>query len=223
MPETACLHIQARESDPIRVVELPGTSVRIGRASYCEVRLTEPDLAEEECRLKRRGGTWQLVPARSSGFIWLDGRSVDEACPLPFDVPFRVGEHWLTLRPTGGTSAGWGAYSAPQPAASGTSFDDLRAAPYRGASSSRRPETAVPPPLPPSASTTDHLTRWKERQEQRTSRLKASQGEKLWEERWRAAGERLRARAAAASIPTAPTESASPTPVEGPLFDPEPA
>ena len=75
MPETACLHIQARDSDPIRVVELPGTSVRIGRASYCEVRLAEPELAEEECRLKRRGGSWQLVPARASNFVWIDGRS----------------------------------------------------------------------------------------------------------------------------------------------------
>ena len=89
MPDTACLHIQARDSDPIRVVELTGTPVRIGRASYCEVRLAEPDLADEECRLRRRGGTWQLVPSRPAAFVWIDGRSVEEACPLSFDVPFR--------------------------------------------------------------------------------------------------------------------------------------
>src|SRR6266446_2923841 len=57
MPETACLHIQARDSDPIRVVELAGVSVRIGRASYCEVRLPAPELADEECCLRRRGAT----------------------------------------------------------------------------------------------------------------------------------------------------------------------
>src|SRR5262245_17096190 len=131
MPETACLHIQARESDPVRVVELPGTSVRIGRASYCEVRLTEPELAEEECRLKRRGGSWQLVPARSAGFVWIDGRSLEEACPLPFDVPFRVGDHWLTLRPTTTSAPTWDHYQAPPPAASATILEDIRIGAYR--------------------------------------------------------------------------------------------
>src|SRR4051794_29101221 len=169
MPETACLHIQARDSDPIRVVELPGTSVRIGRASYCEVRLAEPELAEEECRLKRRGGSWQLVPARASNFVWIDGRSVEEACPLPFDVPFRVGEHWLTLRPTAGPAATWGGYQAPRPSpAARTLHDEFRAAPYRGASGPARPTPAVPPSAPSSGTeATDHLARWRERQEQR--------------------------------------------------------
>ena len=62
MPESTCLHIQDRESGPIRVVEIPWISVRIGRAAYCEVRLTEHDLAEEACRLYRRGRSWHLVP-----------------------------------------------------------------------------------------------------------------------------------------------------------------
>ena len=126
MPETACLHIQARDSDPIRVVELPGSSVRIGRASYCEVRLTEPDLADEECRLRRRGGIWQLVPSRAAGFVWIDGRSVEATCPLPFDVPFRVGEHWLTLRPTGSASPEWRAYKTPAPTASTVVREEVR-------------------------------------------------------------------------------------------------
>ena len=41
MPESTCLHIQDRPSGPIRVVEIPWLTVRIGRASYCEVRLDE--------------------------------------------------------------------------------------------------------------------------------------------------------------------------------------
>ena len=41
MPESTCLHIQDRESGPIRVVELPWISVRIGRAAFCEVRLAD--------------------------------------------------------------------------------------------------------------------------------------------------------------------------------------
>src|SRR5262245_52653192 len=202
MPETACLHIQTRESDPIRVVELPGTSVRIGRASYCEVRLSEPELAEEECRLKRRGGAWQLVPARGSAFVSIDGRSVDEACPLPYDVPFRVGEHWLTLRPTATSVQGWDDYRVPRPSMSAPPHEDFRPAAYRGPVGPVEPPRPVPSsaPTPPPAApvdTPDHLARWTERHDQRVGRLKAGQGEKRWEERWRAAGERLRARAAA--------------------------
>ena len=55
MPETTCLHIQDHESGPIRVVDIPWISVRIGRAAFCEVRLTADDLADEACRLYRRG------------------------------------------------------------------------------------------------------------------------------------------------------------------------
>src|SRR5271155_229117 len=60
MSESTCLHIQDRESGPIRVVELAWISVRIGRAAYCEVRLSEHDLADLACRLKRRGNSWHL-------------------------------------------------------------------------------------------------------------------------------------------------------------------
>ena len=63
MPESTCLHIQDRESGPIRVVELPWISVRIGRAAYCEVCLPDEQLGDEACRLTRRGRTWSLVPA----------------------------------------------------------------------------------------------------------------------------------------------------------------
>ena len=47
MPDTSCLHIQDLGTGPIRVVDIPWISVRIGRAAYCEVRLTEDDLADE--------------------------------------------------------------------------------------------------------------------------------------------------------------------------------
>lgn len=185
MPETACLHIQARDSDPVRVVEIPGTSVRIGRASFCEVRLAEPDLAEEECRLRRKGGQWQLVPSRGSGFVWIDGRSVEETCALPFDVPFRVGEHWLTLRPNG-SAPSWGSYQVPTPATAATVVDDIRA---------ERPAGASEPAdisRPAAADDTDHLSRWKDRHDERINRVRLGDEQRRWEERWRAAGERLR-------------------------------
>ncbi|WP_406700365.1 hypothetical protein V5E97_16255 [Singulisphaera sp. Ch08] len=207
MPETACLHIQARDSDPIRVVELPGSSVRIGRASYCEVRLTEPDLADEECRLRRRGGIWQLVPSRAAGFVWIDGRSVEAACPLPFDVPFRVGEHWLTLRPTGVASPEWQAYKTPAPSTSTVGREEVRppvATPRGRDDSTDLFEFTAPPPLPTSTPGYDHASRWKDRAEKRAKRSDVSPEERRWENRWRAAGERVRARPPVAPPPIAP-------------------
>ena len=64
MPESTCLHIQDHESGPIRVVDIPWISVRIGRAAFCEVRLTADDLADEACRLYRRG---RVVASRARG------------------------------------------------------------------------------------------------------------------------------------------------------------
>jgi hypothetical protein len=98
MTESTCLHIQDRESGPIRVVELPGNSVRIGRAPHCEIQLTELGPAEEVCRLLRRGRTWQLVPNGKGSPIKLGGRSISGCSLVPFDVPFFVGSYCLTLR-----------------------------------------------------------------------------------------------------------------------------
>src|SRR5437868_12466995 len=115
MPGSTCLHIQDRESGPIRVVELPWISVRIGRAAYCEVRLAEHDLEEEACRLTRRGRTWTLTPLGGRSTVLLEGRSVDGPCPLPFDVPFRVGPYCLTLRHDVAAEPDWGMYPGPMP------------------------------------------------------------------------------------------------------------
>ena len=62
MPDTSCLHIQDQGTGPIRVVDIPWISVRIGRAAYCEVRLTGADLADEACRLYRKGRSWHIMP-----------------------------------------------------------------------------------------------------------------------------------------------------------------
>jgi tetratricopeptide (TPR) repeat protein len=125
MPESTCLHIQDRESGPIRVVELPWISVRIGRATYCEVRLSGEDLAEEICRLTRRGRCWNLVPTGGRGFVVLEGRTVRGPCPMPFDVPFQIGRYCLTLRHDVAAEPDWEIYpasafpqiAAPQPLA----------------------------------------------------------------------------------------------------------
>ena len=116
MPESTCLHIQDHESGPIRVVDIPWISVRIGRAAFCEVRLTSDDLADEACRLYRRGRSWHLVPVGGKSKILVDGRSVDASCPLPFDVPFRVGRHCLTLRQDRTADPDWEMYPGSVPA-----------------------------------------------------------------------------------------------------------
>src|SRR5512135_3835649 len=115
MPESASLHIQARDADPIRVVEIPGASVRIGRASYCEVRLPEPEVSDEECLLRRRGGTWHLVPVGRSGLVMIDDHPVERPRPIPFGMPFRVGDHRLTLQATGDAPGRWGSFHRPIP------------------------------------------------------------------------------------------------------------
>jgi tetratricopeptide (TPR) repeat protein len=116
MTRSTCLHIQDRESGPIRVVELPGVSVRIGRAPHCEIQLTELSRAEEVCRLLRRGSSWQLVPNGSGGPIRLEGRSVSGCCQLPFDVPFFVGGYRLWLRHDVTAEPDWGNDSPTPPA-----------------------------------------------------------------------------------------------------------
>ena len=44
MTESTCLHIQDRESGPIRVVELPGSLCASAVLPHCEVRLAHHEL-----------------------------------------------------------------------------------------------------------------------------------------------------------------------------------
>ncbi|MDR3635005.1 MAG: hypothetical protein P4L84_14470 [Isosphaeraceae bacterium] len=185
MPETACLHIQARQSDPIRVVELPGASVRIGRAPFCEVLLPEPALAEEECQLRRRGATWHLVPMASSGAMTIEGRVVDGPRPLPYGVALQVGDFSLTLRPGGATPPEW-----RTPAST----------------------SAVPPPparaeVTPASNAASH---YRPPRDPAAPRIRASieAREKQWEARWKAAAERLGARPGTPPPPAAPVVEA---------------
>jgi hypothetical protein len=118
MPESTCLHIQDRESGPIRVVELHWISVRIGRAAFCEVHLPDDRLADEACRLTRKGRTWSLIPSSSGrGPVLIEGRPLNGPCRLPFDVPFRLGPYCLTLRNDVAAEPDWELYPATEPPA----------------------------------------------------------------------------------------------------------
>jgi tetratricopeptide (TPR) repeat protein/pSer/pThr/pTyr-binding forkhead associated (FHA) protein len=213
MPESACLHIQARDADPIRVVEIPGASVRIGRASYCEVRLPEPEVADEECLLRRRGRIWHLVPVGRTGLVMIDDHPVEWPRPIPFGMPFRVGDHQLTLQATSEMPGRWGSFHRPisleVPTIETTPRDEWRVEPPRAEREpADEPPRESPQPEPGPAGFEDEqerLARWQARQEQRESWLKARQEERRWEERWKAAGERFRARSA--TPPPRPTPS----------------
>lgn len=192
MPESTCLHIQGRESGPIRVVELPWISVRIGRAAYCEVQLAEFELADEACRLQLRGRSWHLVPVAARSLVSLEGRPVVSDCQLPFDVPFTIGPYSLTLRRDRAAEPDWEMYQGPAPprldhsapmrdAMSFADADPARAA--RGIGPRLNTEAQASPA--PVADTTESM------------RQPSSQGPSVkdrWEARWRAAGAELKAR-----------------------------
>ncbi len=67
MPDTACLHIQGRESDAVRLVDLRGSSFRIGRAAYWRrpALTIRGILGRGLRRLRRRGESWLLSPRGS--------------------------------------------------------------------------------------------------------------------------------------------------------------
>jgi tetratricopeptide (TPR) repeat protein len=99
MAESSCLHIQEKQSGPIRVIALPWLWARVGRASYCEIRLNGEDLPDEVCRLQRKGRTWYVLATSTEHQVVLGGREVRGSSPLPFDVPIEAAGHRLTLRP----------------------------------------------------------------------------------------------------------------------------
>ena len=117
MPESTCLHIQDHESGPIRVVDIPWISVRIGRAAFCEV---QADLGRPGRRSLPAVSQGAVVASRARRRQGQDrarqaGPST-AACALPFDVPFRVGRHCLTLRQDRAVDPDWEMYPGPAPA-----------------------------------------------------------------------------------------------------------
>ena len=73
-------------------------------------------------------------------------------------------------------------------------------------------EFTPPPPRPTPAPDYDHVSRWKEREEKRSKRSDVSPEERRWENRWRAAGERVRTRppVVATPIPSPPPVTTTP-------------
>jgi hypothetical protein len=198
MAEPTCLHVQDRESGPIRVVEIPWVSVRIGQAAHCEVQLTEHDVDDVVCRLYRRSGTWHLLPAETRQPILLDGKPVTELCPLPFDVPFRFGRYCLTLRRDRAAAPDWGMYTETAPAPAAQAADQPDAA-HSAARQQQGPAADARAIVPVSA--TAEIKRLPSAMEREQS-LRTGGGPDGWETRWRAFGAELLARSARAPLNT---------------------
>ncbi len=116
MPETTLLQIRgSTDSEPTRVVELHGLSVRIGRGPQCEVRLASPELAPVQCLLRRRGPHWHLHPVGPKNYVWLEGSILSSQRPLDSGAEFSVGSFRLTLLPVVTQSGEWDART-PAPA-----------------------------------------------------------------------------------------------------------
>lgn len=158
-----------------------------------------PEVADEECRLRRRGESWQLVPSRTSR-VRLDGRAVAGPQPLPFGVPFQVGGLRLTLQPAAGAGLAWAATPIPPPTA--------------------RP-AAPGPEISPAAGkelADRHRQEWGPTSEGHDRWLRSHRETKRWESRFRAAGEKLRAGehltvppVSAPASPPAPIPTVAPT------------
>ena len=85
---------------------------RSGSAAQPIARFGWPTLrlAEEACRLQRRGRTWHLVPLGPKGSILVQDRPIEGPYPLPFDVPFRIGSICFTLRQNRSSDPDWEMY-----------------------------------------------------------------------------------------------------------------
>jgi hypothetical protein len=194
MPNSTCLHVRERESGPIRVVEIPWVSVRIGRASYCEVRLADVDLPPEVCRLRRRGGSWQLVPLAAKTWVQVDGRPVESPCPVLYGAPFFVGRYSLTLRRDRSAEPDWELTEAPVSRPLDCSYVGVMREDTTAVTSSS-PWEAIPLPRqlpPPVAVPPDPAPAGGAAQTGTSGRSMPSFGND-WEARWRAAGAQIKA------------------------------
>lgn len=196
MSDSTFLHIQARGSSASRVMELTGGSVRVGGGAQCEARLMETSRPEVLCVIRRRGEGWQVQPLGPPGRVAINGIPIERPRPLPFDVPLRVGGHILTLHIPDSESPNVGSFRDPIAIIPESVETEPVAVPAAG-------EVEVNPPPRDTVEASnlsreeERLARWQASLERRERWLKARREERKWEHRWRAAGERLRARSSA--------------------------
>ncbi len=153
MSKPACLHIQDRAWGPIRVVEIPWLSARIGGTARCEVRLPDPNLTAEVCRLERRLGAWRLVSLGSDVELEVGGKSITGWALIDFDLPFRIGTCVLTLKRDRASLPDWAMHGRAIPA---LEANDVSRDKHAAASS------APPPVAKPARPADAQPGRWRE-------------------------------------------------------------
>ena len=208
MPEATFLHIQGAGTRRrgcsscrrARSGSAEGPIARSGSASPTSARSSACSAA----------GANLALPAGRAARARLDRRPARRpAAPLAFGVPFRVGDHWLTLR-SAATRPRLGLASTPR---SPSSPRSARPSPSRGRTPARRRGDAGPATAPGLPTTDEErLRRWEARLEQRERWLKDRQEERRWEARWKSAGESIRARSATPASPPPASPGPSPTP-----------
>ena len=148
---------------------------------------------------------------------------MDGACPLPFDVPFRVGPYCLTLRHDRAAEPDWEMYSGPAPGQLDRVARGLEARSFSrgtgyaaGAAAGRRPDPSpIGTPIEPEARPLTTAQGLGPNPEfARTASVR-----ERWETRWRVAGAELKARSERSQgIPEStniPTRRVSTRPAQG--------
>lgn len=201
MPEATFLHIQTRENASPRVVELAGSTVRIGRGPECDVQIADPSLADVQCQLVRRGASWQVQPFGPSGRISIEGTPVEKPRALSLGMTVRVGNARLTLRGGVALDASLQAFEVPLPAEAevllSTNVPPAEPASWLGGSRDGGPDRGkTASPADEVDTEADRLRRWQTRLTARERSLRHRAKELRWEARWRAVGDDLRTRKA---------------------------
>lgn len=188
------------EGEPTQIAELSGSAVRIGRGRACEVWLPNPDLAEVQCLLRRRGNTWYVQPIGPAGFISIEGELIDHVRPLSMDVTMHVGGFLLVIyQEEGEQSLPWSPIVAVEKAH--TIDHPVAGGEFRASTLCR---TKSPTELDGRAV---RIRNWQSRFELRERWLQARQERRKWQGLGKAAEEGLNSRASSARSLTSPLQA----------------
>ena len=163
------------------------------------MRAGDPDgaLSDEVCRIRFRGGAWQIVPIGPKGAVWLDGEVLDQPRALAFDAPFRVGSQWITLREHEDATPAVGHWSARR--------ENWIPSHSHSPAATIEPLT-IPIPAGPLGSemAARHRSEWDSHAVDHDRLIQNQREVKRWESRMKAVGEKLRAGSVATATPAPP-------------------
>ena len=77
--------LQLRRDPGGEQVQLASPHVVVGRSSDAGLRLIDPDISRQHCRLEFVDGVWRVVDLASTNGVYLNGRRIREAALIPGD------------------------------------------------------------------------------------------------------------------------------------------